>query len=204
MSEISTPRSELVTPKKHRLSTETPRAVHSGTPAKIKESAGELQNFIHEWSKLHMSGSVVLNSIKSVKLDALRSSDFESAYPQGLQERCDQLQNVVDKMELCLANLSILVHQFSALMKLNALQQGGNDEVVYLSWSTEKFRQSLQTIYDAYSKELKLKNVIKEEVAHSTSKERLVYYITNWMLQPNIGHSCQLLCESLFCETGLR
>lgn len=203
MSNSNTPRVDIASSKRRQGVESLPRNTNlSGIPLKIKESAIELKNFVKQWSKLHITGIAVLNSIKTLKIDSMRSSERE-LYPQGLQERCDQLQHVLDKMNSCFTNLAVLVQQLKALVELDNLQ-GGNKGPIHLSWSTGKFGQAYQEIYNAYAKELALKNVIKEEVAHSSKKECLSYYITSWTLQPFISNECKVLLETIFYETDLR
>lgn len=64
--------------------------------------------------------------------------------------------------------------------------------------------QAFQDIFNAYSKEFSLKNAIKENVAHCTTKESLVYHVTSWTSQPFLDSACILLIESLFYEVSLR
>ncbi|XP_034247267.1 cyclin-dependent kinase 2-interacting protein-like isoform X2 [Thrips palmi] len=200
MSTSQSPHPNRSTPK--RSSGEIHKGASSGISSKVKESAAELINFQQDWERLHTTGVAVLNSIKILKLDAFRRNSTEQVYPQGLQERCDQLEIVVNQMESSLKNLEILVQQFGALVELDILQGGGNGPV-FLSWPTEKFNQAFQDIFKAYSKELSLKKAIKEDVAHCSTKESLIYHITCWTSQPFIDNTCHLLLVSLFCETGL-
>ncbi|XP_034247880.1 uncharacterized protein LOC117648759 isoform X6 [Thrips palmi] len=135
MSTSQSPHPNRSTPK--RSSGEIHKGASSGISSKVKESAAELINFQQDWERLHTTGVAVLNSIKILKLDAFRRNSTEQVYPQGLQERCDQLEIVVNQMESSLKNLEILVQQFGALVELDILQGGGNGPV-FLSWPTEK------------------------------------------------------------------
>lgn len=201
MSSSKTPRYERSTPK--YASGEIQAGVSPSTSLRVKESATELLSFQQNWERLHTTGTSVLNSIKTLKLDSLRHNSTETVHPQGLQERCDHLESVVNKLESCLRNLEVLVQQFTALVELDALQGGGNS-AVFFSWTTTKFNQVFQDIYDAYSKEFLLKNSIKEDVAHCSTKESLIYHIVCWNSQPFLKNNCPLLIESLMYEASLR
>ncbi|KAK3915010.1 Cyclin-dependent kinase 2-interacting protein [Frankliniella fusca] len=182
----------------------------SGISLKIKESAIELKSFEKQWNKLHASGILILNSIRTLKIESMRCGEPE-LYPRGLQERCDQLQNVVDKMRSCLATLEVLVNQLKALVELDCMQ-GGNKGPIHLSWSTDKFvnvnivflGQAYQEICNAYTRELALKSTVTEEVCHSPTKESLVYLISSWTLQPYLTKKCKTMLEIIFYETDSR
>ena len=59
-------------------------------------------------------------------------------------------------------------------------------------------------ICKAYKKELEVKRIVKENIAHSSTKQELKYYIITWVHQPYIDTQTDFLLESLLQETGLR
>lgn len=64
--------------------------------------------------------------------------------------------------------------------------------------------QAYQDIYEAFSSELALKNVIKEEIAHCSTKDSLLYHVLSWTSELFIGNRIRLLYESLFIAAELR
>lgn len=57
---------------------------------------------------------------------------------------------------------------------------------------------------DAYQQELRLKQAITQEVAHSTEQDLAMVYLSAWLYQPYIEDSSRVLLESMLLETGHR
>ncbi|KAJ6661933.1 hypothetical protein lerEdw1_013104 [Lerista edwardsae] len=55
-----------------------------------------------------------------------------------------------------------------------------------------------------YSMELKLKQTIVQEIAHTTDRDLLMVYLSSWLYQPYIENSSTILLESMLLETGHR
>lgn len=55
-----------------------------------------------------------------------------------------------------------------------------------------------------YSMELKLKQTIVQEIAHTTDRDLLMVYLSSWLYQPYVENSSTILLESMLLETGHR
>lgn len=59
-------------------------------------------------------------------------------------------------------------------------------------------------LLDMYSKEVKLKQTIVQEIAHTTNQDLLMVYLSSWLYQPYIEYTSKVLLESMLLETGHR
>lgn len=61
-----------------------------------------------------------------------------------------------------------------------------------------------QLLLSAFTEELKLKQVIVQELAHTASFDLSMVYLSCWLHQPNIPPQSRLTLEALLLETGHR
>lgn len=59
-------------------------------------------------------------------------------------------------------------------------------------------------LYKCYKQELALKQLILQELAHTTDPQLSMVYLSAWLYQPYIDDQNKLLLESLLLETGHR
>lgn len=59
-------------------------------------------------------------------------------------------------------------------------------------------------ISDSYKKQLEVAKYVKENIAHSVTKENLMFYVAIWVHEPYIESSLKVLLEAMLTETGHR
>lgn len=59
-------------------------------------------------------------------------------------------------------------------------------------------------LYETYNQELKLKRAVLQELAHTSSSDLSMVYLSCWLYQPYIDQDVRLLLEGLLLETGHR
>lgn len=64
--------------------------------------------------------------------------------------------------------------------------------------------QSSCVLYEAFSQELKLKQTILQELAHTVTSDLCMVYLSCWLHQPFIPPQVRLTLESVLLETGHR
>ncbi|MEQ2303477.1 hypothetical protein AMECASPLE_017370 [Ameca splendens] len=72
------------------------------------------------------------------------------------------------------------------------------------SWRTKEFEESSRVLLAAFSQELKLKQMILQELAHTTVSDLPMIYLSCWLHQPFIPAQTRLTLEALLLETGHR
>ncbi|XP_069694097.1 cyclin-dependent kinase 2-interacting protein-like isoform X1 [Periplaneta americana] len=178
----------------------------TGNCRRLRDLAAELFNLIQEWNTQHLLGVQIVKSIMNLKHPVLIGCDMGSStqtYPDGLQELCDELSEIVLIMERVVEKMEVIPRQMrsvATLEKLNSM----NKAPLFLTWPSEKFGEVSEEILEAYKCELKIKNKVKRTIAHSTSIEALMYYTALWVHQTDVDSKIDLLVESLLLETGHR
>lgn len=64
--------------------------------------------------------------------------------------------------------------------------------------------ESSRALLESFSEELKLKQMIQEELAHTRSPDLCMVYLSCWLHQPFIPPDTRLALEALLLETGHR
>uniref|UniRef100_UPI00398F861E cyclin-dependent kinase 2-interacting protein n=1 Tax=Pristiophorus japonicus TaxID=55135 RepID=UPI00398F861E len=198
----------------------TPRKTDSTNSArKIKDNAADWHNFMLKWETLNDTGFSIANKIVNIKLSNQRESEaFEVEdtsvncgkasfqYNKELEECCTELLNVLDKM----IKVALKMERLSATMKgihdLDNYQYGetGRELPLFHTWPTKYFYEISVQLSEMYNKELQLKSVIVQEIAHTSSCDLMMMQLSAWLYQPYIEEKARLLIESMLLETGHR
>ncbi|XP_069694160.1 cyclin-dependent kinase 2-interacting protein-like isoform X2 [Periplaneta americana] len=113
----------------------------TGNCRRLRDLAAELFNLIQEWNTQHLLGVQIVKSIMNLKHPVLIGCDMGSStqtYPDGLQELCDELSEIVLIMERVVEKMEVIPRQMrsvATLEKLNSM----NKAPLFLTWPSEKF-----------------------------------------------------------------
>ncbi|KAM4625630.1 cyclin-dependent kinase 2-interacting protein isoform 1-T2 [Polymixia lowei] len=134
------------------------------------------------------------------------SMDRHSAKNTELEEECSKLLDIVDKMVGIVAKMERLLASQRGIMDLEEFQFGaeGRQAPLFHSWPTAQFVKVSCQMFDAYSQELRLKNTILQELAHTVTSDLSMVYLSCWVYQPYIQPQTRLTLEALLLETGHR
>ncbi|KAG7238049.1 hypothetical protein INR49_031403, partial [Caranx melampygus] len=149
-----------------------------------------------------------------------------------LQDNCRKLQDIVDKMVAVLMKMERLKTSQQGIQDLEEFQFGptGKKSPLFHTWSTQQFGEHTQVmtsqppvinlvidlltdlisgqssgvLYEAFSQELKLKQTILQELAHTVTSDLCMVYLSCWLHQPFIPPQVRLTLESVLLETGHR
>ena len=59
-----------------------------------------------------------------------------------------------------------------------------------------------RNLVDMYKEELRLKELIYQNICHAKDRNSMMFYTSSWLHQPYIGDSSEVIMESLLLETG--
>uniref|UniRef100_UPI0037E96076 cyclin-dependent kinase 2-interacting protein n=1 Tax=Semicossyphus pulcher TaxID=241346 RepID=UPI0037E96076 len=193
----------------------------TGSARKIKDNAADWHNLMLRWEKLNDEGFSVAGNIVNVRLNRSQSdqrllvdesSSSSSALSQQtggaaeLQDECSKLQDVVDKMVVVVTKMERLMTSQRGVQELEEFQFGpeGRKFPLFHSWNTKHFEDLSRVLLDSFRQELKLKQTILQEVAHTATSDLCMVYLSCWLHQPFIPSQTRLSLESLLLETGHR
>lgn len=196
----------------------------TGSARKIRDNAADWHNLMMRWDKLNNDGfqfaTNIVNMRTSQKDDpvvedspsASASQSFLSAVQQQtggaaeLQDECSKLQALVEQMVCIVTKMEHLAATQRGVQDLEEFQFGPEGRTLPLchSWRTKEFEESSRLLLSAFRQELKLKQMIVEELAHTTVSDLQMVYLSCWLHQPFIPAQTRLALEALLLETGHR
>ncbi|XP_041070351.1 cyclin-dependent kinase 2-interacting protein [Carcharodon carcharias] len=206
--------SGLITPRKKDM---------NNSARKIKDIAADWHNFMLKWETFNDTGFSIANKIVNIKLSNQRESGirleaFEGEdansnlgkanfqYNTELEECCTELLNILDKMVKLVLKMERLCATMKGILDLDTYQYGetGREMPLFHTWPTKYFCEISVELTEMYKKELQLKHVIVQEIAHTSSCDLMMVELSAWLYQPYIEEKATLLSESMLLETGHR
>ncbi|XP_070835248.1 cyclin-dependent kinase 2-interacting protein [Chaetodon trifascialis] len=196
----------------------------TGSARKIKDNAADWHNLMMRWEKLNEEGFNAAGSIVDTRLtrfqgdqpalvdDFSSPSSYSSALSQQtggaaeLQDQCCKLQDVIDKMVVVVTKMERLMTSQRGVQDLEEFQFGpeGRKFPLFHSWSTKHFEDSARVFLESFSQELKLKQLILQELAHTADADLCMVYLSCWLHQPFVPAQTRLTLEAMLLETGHR
>ena len=64
--------------------------------------------------------------------------------------------------------------------------------------------ETSRKLSEMYAEEIKLKQTVMENIAHSVDRDLLMFYSACWVHQPYIDNEARILLEAMLFETGHR
>ncbi|XP_039993247.1 cyclin-dependent kinase 2-interacting protein [Xiphias gladius] len=199
----------------------------TGTARKIKDNAADWHNLMLRWERLNEDGFNVAANIVNVRLsqsnqqqlvdESSPSSPFSPpstlSAPSAptdraaeLQDECCKLQDIIDKMVIVVMKMEHLMTSQRGIQDLEEFQFGPNGRKfpLFHTWNTKQFESSSGVLWEAFSQELKLKQTILQELAHTANSDLCMVYLSCWLHQPFNPPQTRLTLEALLLETGHR
>ncbi|XP_067847881.1 cyclin-dependent kinase 2-interacting protein isoform X2 [Heptranchias perlo] len=199
----------------------TPRKTDFNNSArKIKDNAADWHNFMLKWETFNDAGFSIVNKIVNIKLSNQRESQAKLEgedtssnhgkanfqYNKELEECCTELLNIHDKMIKLVLKMEKLCATTKGIYDLETYQYGetGREMPLFHTWPTKYFYENSVQLSEMYKKELQLKSLIVQEIAHTSSCDLMMVQLSAWLYQPYIEEKARLLIESMLLETGHR
>ncbi|XP_060078939.1 cyclin-dependent kinase 2-interacting protein-like [Ylistrum balloti] len=194
-------------------------ATLTGSCRKVKDTVADLHNLCQKWLKFNNEGSAAINEIANVKLQAIfkeeeskRNEDGEALtkteMPEVLEDHCTKVLGIVDKMRKLVDKMEAMAGILHGVADLErhkvqcTLSDSG--PILFQTWKVEDYGEATLKMLESYRNELKLKELLSENVCHVKDRDTMMFYTAAWVHQPYIDNSCTLLLESMLTETGHR
>ncbi|XP_067471403.1 cyclin-dependent kinase 2-interacting protein isoform X1 [Thunnus thynnus] len=193
----------------------------TGSARKIKDNAADWHNLLLRWEKLSDEGFTIAGNIVNLRLSSPQSEQQQQvdeplsppsapSQPAGgaaeLQDECCKLQDVFNKMVIVVMKMERLMASQRGVLDLEEFQFGpeGRKVPLFHSWTTKQFEDSSRVLLDAFRQELRLKQTILQELAHTVTSDLCMVYLSCWLHQPFIPPQTRMTLEALLLETGHR
>ncbi|XP_017758209.1 PREDICTED: cyclin-dependent kinase 2-interacting protein-like [Eufriesea mexicana] len=163
----------------------------TGTVRHIRDLIADIHQNIQTWNVFHLEGVVLLKDITQVKQD--------KSYSKILQEQCDKLEIVCDALDDIVKNLAQITHHIKITTSLET-----NMDKLFMTWTSLKFGQVAESIYNAYFHEAKVKRNILKNVAHHYTESWKMLFLASWVHQPLLPENLTICLESMLIESGHR
>ncbi|TDG98464.1 hypothetical protein EPR50_G00200520 [Perca flavescens] len=197
----------------------------TGSSRKIKDNAADWHNLMLRWEKLNEDGFTAAENITAITLTRSQSNERLllddppsppsarslqpplSEQPGGaaeLQEECCKLQDVVHKMVAVVTKMERLMTSQRGVQDLEEFHFGpeGRNVPLFYSWSTKHFNEACGFLLASFQQELRLKQMILQEVGHTATSDLCMVYLSCWLQQPFLPPQTRLTLEALLLETG--
>ncbi|XP_054827973.1 cyclin-dependent kinase 2-interacting protein [Eublepharis macularius] len=197
----------------------TPKASGLSVSArKIKDNAADWHNLMMKWETLNENGFTSATKIVNIKIatqfkDKLEIKCDEVAADDGrllpvynaeLEQYCTELLGTFEKMTKIHQKMEKLCSTTKGICDLEKYNHGNHRTPLFHTWPTPYFYEASVKLLEMYSKELKLKETIVQEMAHTSDQDLSMVYLSSWLYQPYVEQSSKVLLESMLLETGHR
>ncbi|CAJ1074898.1 cyclin-dependent kinase 2-interacting protein isoform X2 [Xyrichtys novacula] len=198
----------------------------TGSARKIKDNAADWHNLMMRWEKLNDEGFSEATNIVNIRLSrstgdqmlqvdgspssssssSAASSSQQTGGAAELQDKCSKLKDIVDRMVAVVTKMERLMTSQRGIQELEEFQFGpeGRKFPLFHTWNTKQFEDSSRVLLDSYRQELRLKQTILQEVAHTATSDLCMVYLSCWLHQPYVPTETRLTLEALLLETGHR
>ncbi|XP_060552433.1 cyclin-dependent kinase 2-interacting protein-like [Ruditapes philippinarum] len=179
----------------------------TGSARKLKDGAADLHNLTQKWQVLNVDGANVVSEIANIKLEKILGQDEEGEkarvmLPESLLHLCEKLENLLKRMEKICDRLCGLSEMSKGVSQLEHHSNHDDDEIIlFQTWNVDRFATVFTEISEMYSKELKLKQCISENICHGNDRQTIMFYNAAWVHEPYIESNMKLLLESMLVET---
>lgn len=163
----------------------------TGSARHIRDLIADIHKNIQIWNTLHLEGIILLKNIIQIKQN--------DSYSEILQEQCDKLENICDSLNIIVENLAQITQRIKITASLET-----NMHKLFITWPNLKFGEIAQSIHDAYSRELKVKLKVLENVAHYYTDSWKMLFLASWVHQPLLPYNLTTFLESMLIESGHR
>ncbi|XP_020649279.1 cyclin-dependent kinase 2-interacting protein isoform X2 [Pogona vitticeps] len=198
----------------------TPRTpVLTVSARKIKDNAADWHNLMMKWETLNDNGFTTATKIVNIKIatefkenkleieydnTAFESERLLPDYNVELEVCCTELLETFKNMEKIYLKMEKLCSTTKGICDLETYHHGDNRTPLFNTWPTPYFYDVSVKLLDMYLNEIKLKQTIVQEIAHTTDQDLLMVYLSSWLYQPYIENTSKVLLESMLLETGHR
>lgn len=167
----------------------------------VRDHVFDIYSLVQQWNSELLDGMTIISEIRNEIIKKRYSDKSEIRLcSENLQQLSRNLEEICEKMELIVEKFGQKSASIQALSRLNAKNE--QRKPMFLTWSTSKFVETCQQMYEMFRKEVELKTGIKEELFFCSNKDTLVFYEAAWLHQPYIEKFVNLNFEAMLKEVG--
>ncbi|CAG9561895.1 unnamed protein product [Danaus chrysippus] len=172
---------------------ELPTVNKEGSPVSktVYMHLSKLHSFLNDWLRLKEKGVKICKTISALKLYEC----VDDYYPHQTQPLIEGLLESLSGFENIVEGVKIINNQLQALSQLQS-----TPDAVINTWSCTEIAETVSNITHNLEKELKLKKVITENVAHCRDECLIEVYVSAWEFEAYFNMDT---CAYLFAGIGL-
>ncbi|XP_023952620.2 cyclin-dependent kinase 2-interacting protein [Bicyclus anynana] len=169
----------------------SPNKDSTGISKTVYTHLTNLHRLINDWTSIRSKGVQICKSLSALKLHECE----DDYYPHQIKPLTESLLNSVDALKDVVDGVEIINSQMNALSQLQS-----NEEPIINTWSVGEISSNVGSICDALQKELRLKQVITENIAHCRDQNLIEVYASAWEFEAYFNMEIN---SYLFAEVGL-
>ncbi|KAL7739967.1 hypothetical protein ACLKA6_013154 [Drosophila palustris] len=151
----------------------------SNCKARMESLVNDLKSNYAKWKLAHQRGTSLCYAIEAKKTRCLEKPDETESgcYPEDMIAACDKLAVVTSIFVDIVKNTFEILRQMRALIKLAG---PASDVIFYRTWKLEKFVSFTKELFNRYERESIIKQQVMQNIAHCTTRSKLIAYTTAW------------------------
>ncbi|XP_045772747.1 cyclin-dependent kinase 2-interacting protein-like [Maniola jurtina] len=169
----------------------SPNKDSPGISKTVYTHLSNLHRLLNDWSSIRVKGIQICKSLTSLKLQECE----DDYYPHQTKPLTESLMQSLDALKDIVEGAAIINNQMQALTKLQS-----NEEPVINTWSVCEISENIDKVCDTLQKELRLKQVITENIAHCRDENLIEVYASAWEFEAYFNMEAN---SYLFAEVGL-
>ncbi|XP_026327735.1 cyclin-dependent kinase 2-interacting protein-like [Hyposmocoma kahamanoa] len=171
--------------------TTTPNKNTPGISKTVFTHISDLHSLLSDWIRLRDKGTRICKSMSALKLHEFT----DGYYPQALTPLSETIMDVLEDLMRNVEGVEKIDKHLQALSKL----QPCNQPVIF-TWSAKQISDNVSKICQSLQKELKLKLVITENIAHCRDEYLMEVYASAWEFEAYFDIESS---SYLFAEVGI-
>ena len=177
----------------------------TGTPRKVKDTCADWFNCVQKWQALNTKGFNIASEIANIKLSSVLSTEEGNkvTMPTEMAPLCEKLGEVYNSLEKIYNKMVSLTVTLQGVYNLE-VHQSVDLEPMFHTWTVDRFADTSKQLSDMYKKELEVKNIIVENIAHATDRNLMMFHTAAWLHEGYITEDSTFMLESMLKECGLK
>ncbi|CAH0715532.1 unnamed protein product, partial [Brenthis ino] len=150
-----------------------------------------LHSLLSDWTRIRDKSVKICKSLSALKLHDCE----DNYYPHQTKQLIEDLLEAFDSLENIAGGVNIICTQMKALSKLQPTNQP-----MINTWSASEIAHCIIDINESLQKELRLKQIITENIAHCRDENLTEVYVSAWEFEAYFNMETNAY---LFAEVGL-
>ncbi|XP_034474716.1 uncharacterized protein LOC117781937 isoform X2 [Drosophila innubila] len=163
--------------------------------ARMESLVNDITSNYAKWKLAHQRGTSLCYAIEAKKTRCLEKADEESGYyPEDMISPCDKLAVITSIFVDIVKNTHEILRQMRALIKLAG---PASNVIFYRTWKLQKFVSFTEELSNRYARESIVKQQVMQNIAHCTTRSKLIAYTTAWEFPDHVDAYVDLVFRLL-------